>query len=175
MNAIVDFSVELDTHVFHIGTNVVTSNSLVFTNTTGKYQYIHATHGSCVSTNIFLDTVVIHIHCHLGSFVTFIGSLGKFAHIGRNTRQTHDTTLLVQDIAGILSAPAFFFHQESNSTGIDVTRTGTHQQTFQRSQTHGSIDTLTILDSCNRTTVTDMSRDNFGSIVVETQDIASAF
>ncbi len=57
-----------------------------------------------------------------------------------------------------------FFHDESHSTGINVTTTGTHHQAFQRSQSHTGIYALTILTAVIRTTVTNVASDNLLSL-----------
>ena len=50
--------------------------------------------------------------------------------------------------------------QVEDDRRVDVTGTGTHHQTFQRGQTHGGINTFTVADSRNRTTVAQMAGDD---------------
>ena len=133
---------------------------MVLTDTTGPNQDIATTHSGGISADIFLDAVVIYVQGHDRTRIS--GSYGSLdlTHIGRDTGKTGNTTSLIDQVGKAGTIHAFLIHDERQSTRIHVAATSTHQQTLNRSQAHGSIHALTILDGGNRTTVTYVSRDN---------------
>ena len=50
--------------------------------------------------------------------------------------------------------------QVENDSRVDITRTGTHDQTFQRGKTHGGINAFTVADGGYRTTVAQVAGDD---------------
>ena len=73
-----------------------------------------------------------------------------------------------------MTIQSFFFHDKGKSTGVYVTATSTHQQTFNRSQPHRSINTFAMIYGSNGTTVAYMSRNDLLFFIRNAQDFASA-
>ena len=78
--------------------NDTTCRPLVFTDTTGPNQDIATTHGSSVSTDIFLDAVVVNIQNHSSTFIACLYGCFQITHIGGTTDQAGNPTLLVDQV-----------------------------------------------------------------------------
>lgn len=73
-----------------------------------------------------------------------------------------------------MAVQAFLVHNEGKSTGVYVTATSTHQQTFNRGQPHRSINTFAVVYGSDGTTVAYMGRNDLLFFIRNTQDFASA-
>ena len=102
----------------------------------------------------------------------FIGVFNNTAVVGQ-FRYTQQTGLLVQNVGDLFDSVAIGFVQEGKDVWIDVTRTGTHHQTFQWRQAHGGIHTLTVQDARRRSTVTQVSNQNLAVVDVQIQHFAN--
>ena len=67
----------------------------------------------------------------------------------------------------------FLIHNERKSAGIYIAATSTHQQTFNRSQPHRSINTFGMIYGSDGTTVAYMSRNDLLFFIRNAQDFAS--
>ena len=99
----------------------------------------------------------------LTSFVSMCGRC-RFCQIsevtGETAGQTQHAGFFIADIDHFCCGDAFFFCQEAYDTGVNVTGSGTHDQTLQRSQTHGSIHGFSPLDCRNGCTVAQMTNND---------------
>ena len=73
--------VKLDTHEFHILTNFTATFHLIFTYTTCKQNDIYTAQCSSISTDVFLDTIIIHLLCKDSFLIASRTSSQKFTHI----------------------------------------------------------------------------------------------
>ena len=73
-----------------------------------------------------------------------------------------------------MAVQSFFLHDKGKSSGVYVTATGTHQQAFDRSQAHRSIDTFAMIYGSDRTAVTYVGCNDLLFFVRNTQDFTSA-
>ena len=141
----------------------------------GGKKDTHTAQSGSITAYKLLDAVQVHHFCQNSSRVTGSHGILQIAHIARLTEDTHYTALLVQKIGYPVCIQPLFLHNESYGSRIDVTATGTHHQTFQRSQSHGSIYTFAILDSSDRTTVTNMASDDFLSYRINAKELTYTF
>src|SRR5574344_2547898 len=75
------FFIELHTQELQSLADFRTHTSLILAYAGGKYDNIHATHGSSISTDILLNTIEVHVQCQLSTFVACIGCILHITHI----------------------------------------------------------------------------------------------
>ena len=80
-NLSIYFVIKYETHEFHILTHFTTTFHLVLTYTTSKQDNIHTAPCSSISTDLFLNTVIVHLLCKDSFLIASRTSSQKFAHI----------------------------------------------------------------------------------------------
>ena len=126
-----------------------TNHRGVFTDTTGEDDGIQTTVHQCgVRTDVLRQTVAVNVHC---TFSVFFGGVVVFniTAVAGDFSQTQQARLFGQHFVDLVNAHAQGVVQVEDNRRVDVTGTRTHHQTFQRGQTHGGINTLTVTDSRN--------------------------
>ena len=81
MNLIIHRFINLDAHILQSFADSLTTLRLVFANSTGEENDIHAPQCSSISTDLLLDTIVVHIFCQNGLRITRLAGSVQFAHI----------------------------------------------------------------------------------------------
>lgn len=114
----------------------VIDTSMVLTHTSRPDDDINTVHGCCISTNVLLDTVVVHLQSQMSTLVAFEVGLLHLAHVRADTRDAEHTTLRVEPVGHLLRLHVELLHKVSHGRRIDVTRAATHHHTSQRGQTH---------------------------------------
>ena len=138
--------VELDAEELKVLANLLAHVVVVLTDTASESDSIDTTHGSSISTDVLLETVAINFKSHLCLLVTIELLLIGIAHVTAATHTEH-TRLLVEHGIHLCRCHALLLHHEGNSSSIDIARTSSHHEAFERSQTHSGINTLSIDNS----------------------------
>ena len=167
------FSIQFYTHEFQPLAGTPTGTCLVFTDTTCKYDDIHATQSSSVRADIFLNTVEIHVLSQDCFLIAGSNSSFQVTHITGFTEDTQHTALLVQKVGNTVCIQVFLLHGERNGACINITAACTHHQTFKRSQTHAGIHALSVFDGRDRATVSDVAGDDFLSLRLHTEEFTN--
>ena len=98
----------------------------------------------------------------------------QITEIGRQiVGQTIYTGLLVQNGHDLVDVLALFVSDELHDGRIDITGTGSHDQTFQRCQTHGGVYTLAVLNSGYAGTIAQVANDDLQIFVLFAQNLSS--
>ena len=119
---------------------------MVLAHTTSKDDDIYAAQSCSVCTDILLDAVEVHLLSQDGTGITSGSSRLQIAHVARLTKYAQHATLLVEQVGDTGRVQSLLIHNIRDSTTVNVTTTGTHHKTFQRSKTHAGILTLTVLN-----------------------------
>ena len=132
----------------------------VFTDTTGEHNGVQTTvHQRGVGADVFCQAVAVNVHCTF-SVSFFLVVVFNIAAVAGHFGQTEQAGLFSQHFVDGVYAHAQGIVQMENDCRVDIARTRTHHQAFQRSQTHGSVNAFTVADSGNGTTVAQMAGDD---------------
>ena len=132
-----------------------TNQRCVLTDTCGKADHIYTVHSCYIRTDVFCYTVAIGVHCADAMLITSVITIFQITEIGRQVvGQAVYTGLLVQNGHDLVDVLALFVSDELHDGRINITGTGSHDQTFQGSQTHGGIYTFAVLHCRYAGTVT---------------------
>ncbi len=96
------------------------------------------------------------------TFSVFFGGVVVFniTAVAGHFSQTQQTGLFGQHFVDLIHAHAQSVVQVEDNRRVDIAGTGTHDQAFQRGQTHRGIHAFTVTDSGNRTAVAQVAGDN---------------
>src|SRR5690606_23046207 len=137
-----------------------THHCRVLTDTTGEDNRVQTTvHQRSVRADVLRQTVAVNVHCTF-SVCFFCVVVFNITAVAGDFGQTQQARLFGQHFVDLINAHAQGVVQVEDDRRVDVTGTGTHHQTFQRGQTHGCINTFTVADSRNRTTVAQVAGDD---------------
>ena len=128
--------VHLHAQVLHVLQGIPAYTLLVLTHASRPDNDINTVHGCCISTNVLLDTVVVHLQSQMSTLVAFEVGLLHLAHVRADARDAEHTTLRVEPVGHLLRLHVELLHKVSHGRRIDVTRAATHHHTSQRGQTH---------------------------------------
>ena len=137
-----------------------TNHRGIFTDTTGEYNSVQTTiHQRSVGTDVFGQAVAVNVHCALRVFFRRV-VVFNIAAVAGHFGQTQQARLFGQQFVDCVNAHAQGVVQVEDDRRIDITRTGTHDQTFQRGQAHRGVNAFTVADSRNGTTVAQVAGDD---------------
>ena len=164
--------VNFDAHEFHALGGTFAYLPLVLTGTTREEDDIHTTHGSGILSNVFLDAIGVHLLSQTGTVVAFADAFQNVAEVAAATTHTGQSALLVQQVGDALGVEVQLIHQEGYGSGIDVTRTGAHDEAFEGSQAHAGVNALAILHGSNAGSVADVAGDDAATLGLDAQELA---
>ena len=132
----------------------------VLTDTAGENNRVQtAIHQRGVGTDIFCQAVAVNVHSAFSiRFVLVV--VFNIAAVAGHFGQAEQTGLFGQHFVDGVYAHAQGIVQMENDCRVDIARTRTHNQAFQRSQTHRGVNAFTVTDSGNGTTVAQMAGDD---------------
>ena len=124
-----------------------TDQRCILTDTCGKADHIYTVHCCYIRTDVFCYTVAVGVHGADAMLITSVITILQISEIGRQViGQAVYTGLLVQNSHDLVDILALFVSDELHDSRINITGTGSHDQTFQRSQTHGGIYAFAVLN-----------------------------
>src|SRR5699024_10608157 len=161
-SGVVSFFVDLNTEVAPVFlAEFFTDLNVVFANTSGECDSVNTVHSSGVCTNVFCNAVGVSIQSNFSQVVTFFSSSSDISAVGgQAAAHAEQTGFLIEHVENFINGFVLFVADVLNNSWVQVTGTGTHDQTFQRGQTHGGVYTFAADGSGNGSTVTDVANDN---------------
>ena len=146
----------------------------MFAHSSGEDDGVYPTHGSCISTDVFLDAIVVHVECQLSALVAFFHAVFHVAHVAAQTRDAEKTRFLIEQILHLIGGLAFFLHDGEHHRSIEVACACAHHKSFERGESHGGVDALAVVYCRNGSSVADVAGDDFLIFRLSTQHFAHA-
>ena len=118
---------------------------LVFSHASGEEDDVHPVHGRSVSTDIFFSRGRRTCREPSGS-VGCLRGLRQSPHACPEETPVTPATpdFFVQEVGHFRRSKPFLVHDKGYRAAVYIAGTGTHHQAFQRSQSHGGVDTFAV-------------------------------
>lgn len=127
----------------------------------GEYYHVHAVQNRGVCADVLFDSVCEHVYRQLGALVARFFGGDKIAEIAAYAAYSLNAAILVEVADGLIGVPAFLAAKELHDGRIDIAATRTHYKTFERSEAHGRIHALAVLDCRQAGAVAEVAHDEF--------------
>src|SRR5215469_2135205 len=116
--ALISFFIQSDAEKFQSEASRGPDLSGVLAHSGCKHQCIHSAQNRGHPTNRHSETMHIDIECQLRSLVTLVDGREDLAHIARETGDTEQPRLLIQDVVDSLSVQMTLAHKVSQNSWI---------------------------------------------------------
>ena len=137
-----------------------TDNIVIFSDAGSEYDGVYTVHNSDRASDIFDYGVAEDLKSESSSCIAASCRFIEITEIRRNTGDTENAGLLVDDFHYLLQRQVLFMCNKFNTAWVDITGTGSHNQTFQWGQSHGGINGFAAVHSGKRRTVAQMADNN---------------
>ena len=146
MGKVVLFFVDHDTQAFKTLAGAKSNIFTHFTYTSCEDDGVNSSKKGCIGTDVFLDSVAFKVYAELSLLVTFLSHNGYVSSVALSA-ETYKTRLLVEDSVHFLDRVSSVDRDVLDNGWVDVTASCSHYKAFKRSETHGGVDTYTVLYS----------------------------
>ncbi len=101
-----------------------------FHNSSGQYDSIYTSHKRRICSNIFDDTIDIHIHGNFTLEIMTFYSCNNISHIRRDSRDSQKPAFFVHQSIHLIRSQSFMPHNIRNNCRINTSTSRTHHQSF---------------------------------------------
>src|SRR5699024_2890371 len=150
--------VDLDAEALQISHRILAHERSVLADTSGEGDRVRVTQDQHVRADEATQLVDVDLVGQAGVVIALVDQLLDLAEVV-DTRDALQTGAPVEQVVDLVDLHATRTGQVEDHTRVDVTGTGTHDQTSQRGQTHGGIDRLAATDRRCRGTIAQVQGD----------------
>ena len=144
----------------------------VLADTTGEHEGVDARESHGDAADFTGEPVGECFESNLGSHVAFACGLRQGAHVVRKTGEAEQTGFLVYKLVEAVDIVAVLLADEEKNSRVDGTRAGTHDQAFERSETHGGVGALAVQNGGAAGAVAEVSGNEAGFFGLLAKDTA---
>ena len=144
----------------------------VLADTTGEHEGVNTRKSHGDAADFTGEPVGECFESNLGSHVAFACGLRQGAHVVRKTGEAEQARFLVYKLVEAVDVVAVFLADEEEDGRVDGTRAGTHDQAFERSETHGGVGALAVQNGGAAGAVAEVSGNEAGFFGLLAKDTA---